>query len=121
MRVKAGLIALMVAILAVAAPLAVQARGPKTPAELARDREIIRGLNQRELAYVRQRDARQAKGWRAWRNRGAANAEYQRQRAEHQQAMERYSQDRRRYEQRHAAWRAAVRACRAGDRSACAN
>lgn len=39
----------------------------RTAAARERDREQIRQLNRNELAYVRQRDARDAQGWAEWR------------------------------------------------------
>ena len=79
-------------------------------AAIERDRAIIRRLNQEQLAHVRQRDARYAEGWRSYRNgtgrvsqRDAAN----------------YAEARQDYARQMAAWRRAVAACRAGDRSAC--
>lgn len=39
----------------------------RDPRARARDHAIIRQLNLRELARVRERDARLAKQWRAWR------------------------------------------------------
>ncbi len=77
----------------------------RSPAARARDQAIIRQLNQEQLAHVRERDARYADGWRAYRSRGADNDDYARRRADHDREM--------------ADWRRAVAACRAGDRSAC--
>lgn len=42
----------------------------RSAAARARDREIVRQLNLQELARVRERDARYAEGWRAWRGSG---------------------------------------------------
>ena len=86
---------------------------PKDPAmrnaELrAQDREITRGLNRREGAAVRKRDARYAQGNRASR------AEYAARSHEHERAVASY-------ERELASWRRAVAACRAGDYSACDN
>ncbi|MDE2404151.1 MAG: hypothetical protein KGM17_05480 [Sphingomonadales bacterium] len=94
-------------------PMAARADDPNDPAMRdprmrAWDREQIRRLNRSELAYVQQRDAGYAEGWRRWREQGggvAANADYARERA--------------RYERDMAAWRRAVAACRAGDYDAC--
>ena len=72
----------------------------RSKAARARDHEIIRQLNLRELRRVRERDARWAR----------ENAE---RRADHDLAMERYQHEM-------AAWRRAVAACRAGDHRACA-
>lgn len=76
----------------------------RSPAARARDKAIIRSLNLKELARVRERDARYAAEARASRN-----------------AMDAYAADRARYERDMAAWRRAVAACRAGDYSACDN
>ena len=91
----------------------------RTAAARARDHAIIRGLNQRELAYVRQRDARYAEGWRAYRSRGADAGDFTRRRSDYERANERYAEDRSQYQRQMAAWRRAVAACRAGDYSAC--
>lgn len=83
---------------------AAQARSPdmSTPEARARDRAIIRQLNQNELARVRRRDAR----WAAEaRESDRAQADYARRRAQYDRDM--------------AAWRRAVAACRAGVYSAC--
>ena len=114
-RLILGALALAAAFLPVAA-LADDPHDPtmRTAAARARDHAIIRRLNQNELAYVRQRDARYAEGWQAYRSRGANSDDYARARA-------RYAEDRRRYEQDMAAWRRQVAACRAGHRAACAD
>ena len=91
----------------------------RTAAARARDHAIIRGLNQRELAYVRQRDARYAEGWRAYRSRGADAGDFTSRRSDYERANERYAEDRSQYQRQMAAWRRAVAACRAGDYSAC--
>ena len=84
----------------------------RTAAARARDHAIIRRLNQEQLAYVGQRDAQYAEGWRAYRSRGANREDYER-------ATQRYAQDRRNYQRQMVAWRRAVAACNAGDYSAC--
>jgi hypothetical protein len=91
----------------------------RTAAARARDHQIIKGLNQRELAYVRQRDARYAEGWRAYRQRGSDSQDYARRRADYERANQRNAEDQSRYQRQMAAWRRAVAACRAGDYSAC--
>jgi len=91
----------------------------RTAAARARDHAIIRRLNQRELAYVRQRDARYAEGWRAYRSRGADAGDYARRRADYERALQRHADDQGDYQRQLAAWRRAVAACRAGDYSAC--
>jgi hypothetical protein len=73
----------------------------------ARDRETTRNLNQQALSRARARDAGYAEGWRAYKNKPAADAAYARDRAQYDRQM--------------AAWRSAVAACRAGDYSACDN
>lgn len=93
-------------------PSAAMADDPNDPtmrsaAARARDRAIIKRLNQEQLSHVRQRDAGYAEGWRAYRSRGAD--------------AEDYAQRRDDYERKMAAWRRAVAACRAGDYSACDN
>ena len=69
MRVGAVICAAIVAALMPAVALADDAKDSAR----ARDKETIRQLNLRELAKVRERDARYAEGWRAARaRRGAA-------------------------------------------------
>lgn len=92
------------AILAAMVPATALADDPHDPAMRSaaarrRDHETIRRLNQRELAYVRERDARYH------RENGHAGSDYAHDRAE--------------YERKLAAWRRAVAACRAGDYSYC--
>ena len=81
----------------------------RTAEARARDRAIIRQLNLKEAATVRERDARYAKGWREYaarsQSRDSAAADYARSRAQYERDM--------------AAWRRAVAAFRAGDYSAC--
>lgn len=122
------LILCALALGAILLPAAAVADDPNDPAmrtaeARARDRAIIRRLNQEQLAHVRQRDARYEEGWRAYRQQGdgAEGADYARRRADHDQAHQRYASDRRRYEQDMADWRRAVAACRAGNRAACDN
>ena len=96
-----------------AMPTAALADDPNDPAmrdprARARDRAIIRQLNRNELARVRERDARYAEGWRAYRERPA-------QQAEHARRMARYEAEREQYERDMAEWRHAVARCRAGD------
>lgn len=84
----------------------------RSKAARARDHEIIRQLNLRELSHVRERDAGYARQWRAW------DAQQDR-RADHERAMERYRDQQQRYQRDMAAWRRAVAACRDGDYRAC--
>ena len=69
----------------------------------ARDKAIIKRLNQEQLAYVEQRDAQYAEGWRAYRNGPQVNTARQAQ-----------------YDREMAAWRRAVAKCNAGHREFCA-
>ena len=93
----------------------------RDPAARARDKAIIRKLNQEELARVQARDAQYAEGWRAWRERNGngGTAEYSSRQSDYDQANRAYAKDRAAYERDMARWRAAVAACRAGDYSAC--
>lgn len=71
----------------------------QSAAARARDKAIIQRLNQQELARVRARDARYAKGWEAYREAPGRQAEYERKMAE---------------------WRRAVRLCNSGRHEYCA-
>lgn len=82
----------------------------RTQAARERDRAIIRKLNQQELARVRERDARYAQGWAAWRDRQSQDRD----------ADGSYADARADYEQRMAEWRYAVTACREGRYEYCA-
>lgn len=112
-RTLAGMVALGMLIWSGAA-LADDPNDPamRSKAARARDHEIIRQLNLRELRHVRERDARYASQWRAW------DAQQDR-RADHAKAMARYQQEQQRYQRDMAAWRRAVAACRAGDYRYC--
>jgi hypothetical protein len=123
MRVKSFVCAAIVAVLMPAVAMADDPKDPtmRSAAARARDHEIIRKLNQQELARDRERDARYAVGWRAARNAKGQNAEYAARSREHERAMANYARDRAQYEKKMAEWRRAVAACRAGDRSACDN
>lgn len=104
-RLFAGALALAVAATSTPA-LADDPRDPllsKSAAARARDKAIIKRLNQEQLAYVRKRDARYAEGWRAYREAPRINAERQ---AQYQRDM--------------AAWRRAVKLCRSGHHQHCA-
>ena len=119
-RLILGALALATALL----PVAAMADDPHDPtmrstAARARDHAIIRHLNQNELAYVRQRDARDAEGWQNYRTRGANSEDYAQRRDDYDRDMDNYSDQRRRYMQRLADWREAVADCRAGVRAAC--
>lgn len=104
-RQLAGALALGLA----AVPSPVLADDPKDPAmrdasARARDAAIIKRLNEEQLKYVRERDARYAEGWRAYRDAPRENA---RRQAEHEREM--------------AAWRHAVKMCQNGRHEYCAN
>lgn len=107
--VLAGAISLLVLGLPQAAPA-------KSAAEIRRDREIIRQMNERELARVRRRDARYAADARASR---ADRENYAWRRAAYERDMAAYARQRRQYRARMAAWRQQVADCNAGVRSAC--
>jgi hypothetical protein len=88
----------------VAIPSAALADDPNDPAmrsaeARARDKAIIRQLNLDQAAYVKARDARQAKGWAAYKAYPAARAAHERRMAE---------------------WRRAVRLCQSGHYEHCA-
>ena len=104
------------AALALTGMVAASVAEAKSAAWLRRDRAIIRQLNQRELARVRQRDARYAAQARVSR---ADQEAYARRRAAYEGQMADHAQQQRRYQQRLANWREDVAACRAGVRSAC--
>ena len=105
---KTGLFAGALALGIALAPAAASADDPRDPAmrsaeARARDKAIIKRLNQEQLAYVQNRDAQYAEGWRAWRNGPQVNAARKAQ-----------------YDREMAAWRRAVAKCNAGDREFCA-
>jgi hypothetical protein len=78
----------------------------------ARDAAGVRRLNREQLAYVQQRDAGYAEGWRATRaDDRASDGGYAREGS--------YARERARYEREMAEWRRAVAACRSGDYDAC--
>lgn len=97
-RLFAGALALGVALV----PTAASAEDPHDPsmrsaAARARDAAIIRRLNHEQLAFVQNRDAQYAQGWRAYRE--GPRVEPARQA---------------RYEREMADWRRAVMKCNAG-------
>ena len=101
---KLKLFAGALALGAVAVSSAAYADDPNDPsmrsaAARARDKAIIRKLNLDQAAYVKARDARQAAGWRAYREQPARQAAYERKMAE---------------------WRRAVRLCESGQYEYCA-
>ena len=103
-----GLFACALALGIAFIPTAASADDPRDPSmrsaeARARDKAIIKRLNQDQLATVQQRDAQYAEGWRAYREGPKVNVARQAQ-----------------YEREMAAWRRAVAKCRAGDREFCA-
>ena len=93
---KTGLFAGALALGIALAPAAASADDPRDPSmrsaeARARDKAIIKRLNQEQLAYVQNRDAQYAEGWRAYRNGPQLNAAHQAQ-----------------YDREMAAWRRAV-------------
>ncbi|MBC2663948.1 hypothetical protein H7F51_00290 [Novosphingobium flavum] len=108
----AGAVALALALV----PVAAQADDPNDPtmrsaAARARDKAIIKRLNEEQLAYVRQRDAGYAEGWRAYRE---AQQGRQPTRSGDRQADADYAEARADYQRRMAEWRHAVSACQSG-------
>ena len=93
----------------------------RDPRNRARDREIIRHLNVDQLAYVRQRDAAYADGWKSYHaaKNGNGSANYARDRAENDRQHADYARERARHEQDMAAWRRAAAMCRAGHYEYC--
>ena len=105
---KTSLLACALALGIALVPTAASADDPRDPSmrsaeARARDKAIIKRLNQEQLAYVQRSDAQHAEGWRAYRQGPQVNAGRQ---AQYQRDM--------------AAWRRAVAKCRAGDREFCA-
>lgn len=93
----------------------------RDPRNRARDKAIIRKLNQDQLAYVRQRDARYAEGWRAYREQNGSVSGRGVDSADYGDAQASYRRDRAQYERDRAAWRRAVELCRSGDYRYCDN
>lgn len=99
MKLLAGALALGV----VTTPSVALADDPRDPAmrsaaARAKDKAIIRQLNLDQAAYVKARDARQAKGWSEYKAYPAKRAAYERRMAE---------------------WRRAVRMCDSGHHEYC--
>lgn len=99
-----------------------------TPDAIARDAATIRRLNRDQLAYVRQRDAGYAQGWR---DNAAARSDdadegytadsydagrrsYADSRADYAAERRDYAEQRREYDRQMREWRQDVAACRAG-------
>lgn len=106
---KLGLFACALALGMALVPVAASADDPRDPsmrsaAARARDKAIIKRLNQEQLASVQNRDARYAEGWRAYREGPRVDSGRQAQ-----------------YERDMAAWRRAVAKCRAGYYAYCAH
>ena len=100
---KIGLLGCALALSAALLPAAAHADDPNDPtmrstAARARDRATIKRMNQQQLAYVRQRDARQMQSYRA--RQSGYDADYADARAEYAQKMR--------------DWRRAVAACNDG-------
>jgi len=98
-----------------------------TPEAIARDRAEIRRMNRDQLAYVRQRDAGYAQGWRDYdeaRGRSARYVEddrgYADERRDYETSRADYAEQRREYDREMRAWREDVAACRAGYYEHCA-
>jgi hypothetical protein len=108
MRVKAIFCAALAVAMLPAAAFADNANDPtmRSSAARERDRQITRQLNNGALASARERNARDAAGWKAYRNHDARAQDYARDRAQYERDM--------------AAWRRAVAACRSGNHAACA-
>ncbi|NIJ15145.1 hypothetical protein [Sphingobium vermicomposti] len=106
---KVGLLGCALALVAALVPAAAMADDPRDPtmrsaAAKARDRAIIKRMNQQQLAYVRERDARNRPTYRV--------ADDDR---------ETYANARADYAREMAAWRRAVAACNAGRWEYCDN
>jgi hypothetical protein len=118
MRYRLIASAVVLSVIAVSAPgLADDPKDPllsKSAAARAKDKAIIRQLNINEMRRVRAQEAEQAQGWQAYREQPARQAEYRAALADH-------ARDQAAYEKKMAAWREAVRRCRAGDYSYCDN
>ena len=107
---KLGRFACALAVGAALLPTAVLADDPRdptmrNPAVRARDRAITQRMNQDQLAYVRQRDARSPHGQRGAQSEGD----------------DAYADARAEYGRELAAWRRAVAACNAGRWEYCDN
>lgn len=122
MRVRVFSLAALVAVTLSSPALADDPKDPamRSPAARARDSEIIRQLNLRQLAEVRERDSRYAADWRAARERNERAGEgYSASLRDHESAMDDYARERARYERQMAQWRHVVAACGAGYYQAC--
>jgi hypothetical protein len=107
---RTGLLGCALALGAALLPTTALADDPHDPtmrsaAARARDRAIIKQMNQQQLAYVRERDAKSRQAYREAQN--AARDTYADARAEYAHKMR--------------AWRHAVAACNAGHWEYCAD
>lgn len=100
----AGAFALAAVVVAATPAMADDPNDPtmRSAAAKARDRAIIKRLNEDQLRYVQQRDAEYAKGWAAYRNAPRENARRQAD-----------------YEREMARWRHAVKMCESGRHEYC--
>jgi len=106
---RIGLVGRALALTAALLPAAALADDPHDPtmrsaAARARDSAIIKRMNQQQLAYVRERDARQRQSY-----------------LEAQRGGDSYADARAEYARKMKAWRRAVAACNAGDWDYCDN
>jgi hypothetical protein len=106
---RIGLLGYALALGAALLPTAAFADDPHDPtmqsaAARARDRAIIKQMNQQQLAYVRERDAKRRQAYR-----------------EAQSARDTYADARAEYAHKMRAWRRAVAACNAGRWDYCDN
>ena len=117
MKMIVFFVSLGLGIAAVAAPAPVSAnmacqqdqdcRDTRSRAEREADAAEIRRLNIEQARHVRERDARNAAGWRAYEQQPAQQARFERDRDD-------YERSRAQYEAEMAEWRRRVRLCRQG-------
>lgn len=91
-----------------------------TRAAREQDRAIIKQLNEDQLAYVRERDARYAQGWEAYRRAQGARSSREDTAYENSRSNNAYAEARNDYAAALAQWRRDVAACRAGYYEHCA-
>ncbi len=118
---SAGILAVLALTLFPSAAMADDPNDPdmRDPRARAHDREIIKQLNRNQLAHVRERDARYADGWKAYREAKNGTGSYARARADNDRQQAEYARKRDLHEQDMAAWRHAVAMCRAGHDEYC--
>ncbi|KPH64832.1 hypothetical protein [Novosphingobium sp. ST904] len=129
MRGARALIAFGTLVLAAGPALADDPHDRMSAEDIARDRAIIRKLNNDQLQYVRKRDAQYAAEWKDYdRARGGndyadedanGDAEDAPRGGSYARQSREYDRARRDYEADLARWRRDVAACRAGDYSRC--